>query len=262
MSNEENEKTGDTGAEGSTAVLEAKLIPIYVMGMRYMVPEGLTIMKAMEYAGYKYIRGCGCRGGICGACGTVYRKPGDYKIYTALACQTTVEPDMHLVQLPFYPANRAACNYMELTGTPDEIYKLYPEVFRCVACNACSKICPMDVPVLDVISLIKQGNIEKAAREAFDCIQCGLCTSRCLGEMPQYHLMQLVRRLYGGKIAPKAKHNAEAAEAVKVERKYDDMLKKLMSMSTDDLKKVYTEREIEPETAGDDWRPQDRTYLL
>ncbi|MDH4067880.1 MAG: hypothetical protein OEU97_02990, partial [Dehalococcoidia bacterium] len=41
----------------------AKLIPIYIMGKRYEVPEGLTIMKAMEYAGYILIRGCGCRGG-------------------------------------------------------------------------------------------------------------------------------------------------------------------------------------------------------
>src|SRR5512136_3326785 len=57
-----------------------KLVPIYIMGKRYEVPEGLTIMKAMEYAGYVLIRGCGCRGGTCGACGTFYRKPGDYKL--------------------------------------------------------------------------------------------------------------------------------------------------------------------------------------
>ncbi|MBI4882352.1 MAG: hypothetical protein HY812_22220, partial [Planctomycetes bacterium] len=38
---------------------EAELIPIYVMGKRYLVPEALTIMKAIEYAGYQFIRGCG-----------------------------------------------------------------------------------------------------------------------------------------------------------------------------------------------------------
>ena len=86
----------------------AEMVPVYIMGKRYEVPGSLTIMKAMEYAGYQYIRGCGCRGGVCGACATVYRKAGDYKIYTGLACQTVVEPDMYLTQLPFYPANRAA----------------------------------------------------------------------------------------------------------------------------------------------------------
>jgi len=247
--------------EENTTAIETKMIPIYVMGKRYMVPEGLTIMKALEYAGYQYIRGCGCRGGICGACGTIYRKPGDYKIYSALACQTAAEPNMVLTQLPFYPANHVPSNYAELTGVPEDIYKLYPELFRCVACNACSKICPMDVPVMDVISLLKQGNIEKAAHEAFDCIQCGLCASRCFAEMPQYHIMQLARRLYGGKIAPKAQHNAEAAKAVR-EGKFDSMLKELMAMSIDELKTVYTGREIEPETAGDDWKPTETRWLL
>ncbi|HHW44197.1 MAG TPA: 4Fe-4S ferredoxin, partial [Desulfotomaculum sp.] len=27
------------------------LIPVYIMGKRYDVPEGLTIMKALEWAG-------------------------------------------------------------------------------------------------------------------------------------------------------------------------------------------------------------------
>jgi hypothetical protein len=40
-----------------------ELIPIYVMGKRYEVPAGLTIMKALEYSGYQLKRGCGCRGG-------------------------------------------------------------------------------------------------------------------------------------------------------------------------------------------------------
>ena len=69
----------------------AKMIPIYIMGKQYLVPESLTIMKAIEYSGYKYTRGCGCRGGICGACATFYRFEGDYKLRTGLACQTVVE---------------------------------------------------------------------------------------------------------------------------------------------------------------------------
>ena len=121
-----------------------KLIPVYIMGKRYEVPEGLTIMKAMEYAGFKFIRGCGCRGGTCGACGTVYRKPGDYKIQVALACQKAVEPDMYIAQIPFFPVNRAQYEFAELTSTPEEVFKLYPELFRCVACNACTKACPQN----------------------------------------------------------------------------------------------------------------------
>ncbi|MGQ9667488.1 MAG: 2Fe-2S iron-sulfur cluster binding domain-containing protein, partial [Anaerolineae bacterium] len=50
-----------------------ELIPVYIMGKQYNVPPGLTIMKAMEYAGYRLVRGVGCRAGFCGACATVYR---------------------------------------------------------------------------------------------------------------------------------------------------------------------------------------------
>ena len=45
-----------------------KMVNVYFFGKKYSVPHSLTIMKAMEYAGYQLIRGCGCRNGFCGAC--------------------------------------------------------------------------------------------------------------------------------------------------------------------------------------------------
>jgi len=249
-----------TGGKKNTVTERAKLIPVYVMGKRYMVPETLTIMKALEYAGYRFIRGCGCRGGICGACATVYRKPGDYHLYVGLACQTVVEPDMYLTQIPFYPANRASYEFEQLTANPEEIFKLYPEVFRCIACNTCTKVCPMDVEVMDVISAVKQGNIERAATLSFSCIQCGLCVSRCMGELPQYHIMQLARRIYGSRIAPRAQHLNEAVEAAKSE-KCQQALQRLMKSDIKQLREIYQAREIEPEMAGEDWTPAKRDYL-
>lgn len=237
-----------------------KMIPIYIMGKRYEVPEGLTIMKAMEYAGYVLIRGCGCRGGTCGACGTFYRKPGDYKLQVALACQKTVEPDMYIAQIPFFPANRATYELTQLTAAPEEVFRLYPELFRCVACNSCTKACPQGVEVMDAVSALKQGNITEAARLSFDCIQCGLCTSRCFGELAQYHMFQLARRLYGAKVAPRAEHLREMVKAVN-EGMYDRLLDQLKQAKEDELKRVYQEREIEPVEAGEDWKPKDTRYL-
>ena len=75
-------------------------VPIFIMGKKYEVPASLTIQKALEYAGYQLIRGCGCRGGICGACGTVYRYPDSYRIEVGLACQTVVQPNMYITQIP------------------------------------------------------------------------------------------------------------------------------------------------------------------
>ena len=50
-----------------------EMVNIYIMGKQYTVPAALTIMNAMEYAGYQHKRGCGCRAGFCGACATIYR---------------------------------------------------------------------------------------------------------------------------------------------------------------------------------------------
>jgi len=240
--------------------IASKLIPIYIMGKRYEVPEGLTIMQAMEYSGYILIRGCGCRGGTCGACGTFYRKPGDYKLQVALACQKTVEPDMYIAQIPFFPVNRAFYDFARLTASPEEIFKLYPELFRCVACNSCTKACPQGIEVMDAISALKQGNIAEAAELSFDCIQCGLCTSRCFGELAQYHMFQLARRIHGARTVPRDEHLAKMVKAVS-EGKYDRFLEGLKRAKEDELKKLYKEREVEPMTAGDDWKPEDTTYL-
>jgi Fe-S oxidoreductase len=245
----------------SEALIPAKKIPVFIMGKQYEVPESLTIMKAMEYAGYQFIRGCGCRGGICGACSTVYRKAGDYKIYSGLACQTVIEPGMYLTQIPFYPALRASYDYATLEATADSISALYPELYRCVACNACTKICPMDVPVLDYVSALKRGDLVAAAELSFDCIQCGLCASRCFGEIPQYHIAQLARRLVGGKIKPRAEHLAEMVGQIS-EGKYDELLAGLRGLSPEALKQTYTKREMEPPMAEERWTPANKEGLL
>jgi succinate dehydrogenase/fumarate reductase-like Fe-S protein len=250
-------------ATGDRAILPegAKTIPIYVMGKRYEVPETLTIMKAMEFAGFKFLRGAGCRGGICGACPTVYRKEGDYKLYFGLACQTVVEPNMYLAQIPFYPANRAVFDIEKIEPVADMVHALYPEIFRCVACNNCTKACPMNVEVLDYISAIKQGDLARAAKISFDCIQCGMCASRCMGELPQYHIAQLVRRIYGKYIQPKAEHLQTRVAQIESGR-YDKMLDDLQKLNHAELEKIYKEREREPDMVPlGTWMPKDTQHL-
>ena len=45
------EKKSTVEKEEKAQPQKAKIIPVYIMGKRYEVPEGLTIMGAMEYAG-------------------------------------------------------------------------------------------------------------------------------------------------------------------------------------------------------------------
>ncbi len=239
---------------------EVDLIPVFIMGKRYMVPDALTIMKAIEYSGYQFIRGCGCRGGVCGACSTVYRKEGDYKIYSGLACQTVVEPNMHLAQIPFYPALRSRYDYSATEAEGSSIAALYPELFRCVACNACTKICPMDVQVMDYIAFLKRGDLKAAMGASFDCIQCGLCASRCMAEIPQYHVAQVARRLYGGKLAPRAEHLAEMIADIDA-GKFGAGLEELKGMDADQLRDVYVARQMEPAMTDEMWVPESTTGL-
>jgi len=218
-------------------------VRIYVMGKEYRVPAGLTIMKAMEYAGYRFIRGCGCRGGFCGACGTLYRKEGDYRLYTALACQTIVEDGMYLVQLPFVPAPKATYDINKLKSLGEVVLSLYPEVARCVGCNTCTKTCPQEIEVMEFIQAVKRGDIERAAELSFDCIQCGLCAARCPAEIKHYHVAQLVRRLYGKYLAKHSKPLEKRVEEIK-SGMYEKEIEELMKMSKEKLKEIYYSREM------------------
>ena len=248
-------------ASGDRTILPegTRMVPVYIMGKKYMLPETLTIQKAIEYAGYQFIRACGCRGGICGACPTVWRILGDYQLHFGLACQTVIEENMVLAQLPFFPANKAVYDLEELQATGEVIAALYPEVMKCVGCNTCTRACPMDIDVMEYINAAMRGDIARVAKVSFDCIQCGLCSARCPAQIAHYHVAQLCRRLYGKYILPKAEHLARRVEEVE-SGKYDPMLEELMQLSGEELRKRYVEREIEPlDSTG--WEPRDKTYL-
>jgi len=236
-----------------------KLIPIYIMGKKYDVPESVTIMKALEYAGYQLIRGSGCRGGVCGACATVYRKKDDYKLYTGLACQTVVEPEMYLTQIPFYPAFRSIHNLELLKPEVDEIVKLYPEILKCMGCNTCTKECPQELEVMEFISAALRGDFEKVAELSFHCIMCGICTSRCPAQISQYNIAILIRRLYGKNLMPESSKLERMVEEIKV-GKYDRLLDELALKTMDEITELYKKREIEPQIS-EDWKAKDIQYL-
>lgn len=174
-----------------------KMISIYVMGKRFLVPEDLTILKALEFSGFKITRGCGCRGGVCGACATVYRKKGDYRIITGLACQTVVEPEMNLVQLPYISSNKPSYAVREINPDSLDIVKTYPELMRCMGCNTCTKSCPVNIPVMNYISAAIRGDLKQVFELSIECVMCGLCAARCPAELSPYNIALFIRRLYG-----------------------------------------------------------------
>ena len=219
-------------------------VPIYIMGKRYEVPKSLTIMKAMEYAGYRLVRGCGCRGGFCGACATVYRQEGDPRLHYALACQEVVQQGMHLVQIPFFPAERAAYKLGEMAATPSALFRTYPKLLQCLSCGACTKVCPQDLDVKDYMAQAMKGDIAAVARASFDCINCGLCAVRCPTEQAQYRIAILCQRLYGKYLAPGSRHLDERVKEIEAGQ-FDEAMRELRGLSAEALRNRYDTREIE-----------------
>ena len=260
MSTVEQQRAVQEAGTQSAGAERTDLVPIFIMGKRYNVPSTLTIQKAFEFAGYQLIRGCGCRGGICGACATVYRMPGSAKIHVGLACQTVVQPNMYLTMIPFFPANRAVYNLDELQANSKSLMKYYPELAKCMGCNTCTKSCPMDIPVMEYISALIRGDIEQAAEISFPCVMCGICTARCPAELGQYNMAMMARRITGKYIKPRAQHVQDMIERINSGR-YEEPLKQLMKADLETLRKLYVDRQMEPHTADEMWQPDEKRFL-
>ena len=223
---------------------DKEMVDIYILGKKYVVPASLTIMDAMEYAGYQLVRGCGCRSGFCGACATIYRIKGQQELKVCLACQTTVQDGMYLTQLPFFPGNKKQYDINELAANAETMKKFYPEIYSCIGCNSCTKGCPQELNVMQYIAYAQRGDLEKCAHESFDCVMCGICASRCPANITHYLVGLLARRLTGKYIAPESKHLTARLEEMK-QGKYDEEINDLKTMSTEKLKQRYNTREIE-----------------
>ena len=182
------------------------MVNVYFFGKKYQVPASLTIMKALEYAGYSLVRGCGCRNGFCGACATLYRIKGKTELKTCLACQQQVEEGMYVATLPFFPLVKQVYDIEKIKPTEQIMMQLYPEIYSCIGCNACTKACPQSLKTMQYIAYAQRGEYEKCAEESFDCVMCGICSSRCPAGISHPQVAILARRLYGKYIAPECKH--------------------------------------------------------
>jgi len=220
------------------------MVEIYVYNQKYEVPEGLTILRAFEWAGFHLTRGVGCRGGFCGACSTVYRIAGDYRLHYALACQTVVEAGMILGPIPFFPAQRPAYALEELRPEGSTLLALYPEILRCYGCNTCTKACPQEIDVLSYMSAAIRGDIQALADISFDCILCGLCVARCPAETVPYNVALIGRRLYGKYLAPPAEHLHRRVQEI-ADGVFLAEISDLKSLPLAELQARYNARQIE-----------------
>ncbi len=216
------------------------LTPVNVMGKIYAVPRGLTIMKALEYAGYRLTRGCGCRGGVCGACATIFRKKGEYRLQVGLACQTIVRPDIYVLQLPFFPASKALYDIGKAIPDDRHIREFYPELLRCMGCNTCTKSCPMDLEVMNYISAAISGDYHRVVELSMECVACGLCAARCPAELAPFNIALLIRRMVGRHLIQPPAQLAERLAEIKA-GKYQKEIQALKNTEKGEIEKRYQE---------------------
>ena len=221
-----------------------QMVNVYLFGKRYAVPESLTIMEAMEYAGYQLIRGCGCRNGFCGACATIYRIAGDRELKGCLACSTKVEDNMYAATLPLFPLVKEVYDIEKVKPTEQIMMQLYPEIYSCVGCNACTKACTQGLDVMQYIAYAQRGEYEKCAEESFDCVMCGVCSARCPAGISHPQVAMLARRLNGKYLAPHCDHLDERVKEIE-EGKYVSLIAELMNKSDAEIREMYNSREIE-----------------
>lgn len=237
-------KTEDKLREKPAKRPTANMVSVYIMGKRHVVPEHATVMRAIEYAGHQIIRGAGCREGFCGACGTIYRLPGDYKIHTGLACTTLVQDGMQLTQIPSVPIEKAIYDLEALSPDVASVGKTYPVIFRCVACGTCTKACPQGLQVMDYIQAAMRGDVAEVMELAFDCVACGLCALRCPAEIIQPEVGILCKRLFGRYLSKHSKHLDDRIAEIK-NGDFDVEYSELMAMNKDGLSKLYYARDTE-----------------
>ena len=221
-----------------------QMVNIFLFGKRYSIPEELTIMGAMEYAGYQLVRGCGCRNGFCGACSTIYRIKDDRELHACLACQTKVENNMYIATLPYFPLVKEVYNIEEVSPSEQIIMQLYPEIYSCIGCNACTKTCPQELNVMQYIAYAQRAEYEKCAEASFDCVMCGICSSRCPAKISHPQVALLARRLTGKYIVPAAEHLTQRVQEID-EGTFTQLVEELMQKPLDELKELYNHREIE-----------------
>ncbi len=165
------------------SAIQPQMVTVEIEGKPFQVPAGVTLMKAMWYAGKEVLRGAGCLGGFCGACATYYRTKDDPKVKTCLACSMAVEDGMSFSFMPAFPARKAIYNLQELKDPKQDLFELYPEAPLCRNCNACTEACPQKIDVREGVWKAVFGDFKAVSDMFMDCVMCGMCAPVCIADI-------------------------------------------------------------------------------
>lgn len=87
------------------------------------------------------------------------------------------------------------------TGKFEELHRLEPDVYKCMACGSCSSACPAGnfsgMSLRKVILALQRGKEKDAVSMLKNCMLCGKCSMVCPRGINTRHLILSVCRIYG-----------------------------------------------------------------
>ncbi|MFY9270104.1 MAG: 4Fe-4S dicluster domain-containing protein [Candidatus Manganitrophaceae bacterium] len=214
---------------------KANLVTVEIMGKKYPVPQGITLIQAMWHTGHQITRGIGCLGGVCGACSTLYRTKGSYELKQGLGCQLIVEEGMSFSLSAPFPVQKPVYRMEEIVDPKQSLFKYFPEVALCRNCNACTEACPQGIDVRTGIWKAAFGDFKEASNLFLSCVMCSLCVPVCIAEISSNQVGLYVRRAEGiffNERPPQLSTRIEEIESGRYEADWE----KLMKMSEEELK--------------------------
>ena len=136
-------------------------------------------------------------------------------------------------------------NLEELAPSGEQVRHLYPDLVKCQGCNTCTMSCSQDLNVIEYMSYAMYGKIAEVADKSFDCMMCSHCADRCPAGIAPYNIALLCRRLYGRYLVPRSQHLVNRVAEIKA-GKFDAEHLELKKMEESELRRRYSERDIEP----------------
>ena len=151
---------------------------------------------------------------------------------------------MYIATLPFFPLVKQPYDIEKIKPTEQIMMQLYPEIYACIGCNACTKACTQGLDVMQYIAYAQRGEYEKCAEESFDCVMCGVCSSRCPAGITHGQVGLLSRRLTGKYLSPETQHLLERVAEIE-NGNCEEALRDIMNKTAEELKEMYNNRDFE-----------------
>lgn len=154
-------------------------VSIEFMGKTYRVSKDTTLFGALLETGWDSVKGLGCMGGCCGACGVLYRPPDESHVRTGLACRIPVQDGISFSLVGQYPSRKVEYNLSEISDPKQALFDLFPEITTCRSCGLCVQACPQGVDVQRAMWSAVFGDFAEVADLFGSCVQCGFCARAC-----------------------------------------------------------------------------------